>query len=143
MVAKIASILKNRGSELHCVSPDATAYEAVAAMATHRIAAVLVMDHGGLRGIFSGKDYGSRVVLHGKDGRDVRIREVMTSPIVTVDSNATVSECMQIMTEKNFRHLPVFENGELVGLVTLADLVRHQLADKKFKIEQLMQYIGS
>ena len=142
MVTKIASILKHSGSELPSVGPDTTAYEAVAMMATKGIAAVLVMDEGRLRGIFSSKDYGSRVVLRGENGKEVLVRDVMTSPIVTVPSNATVSECIQIMTDKSFRHLPVFENGELVGMVTLADLVRHQLAGKKFEIEQLMQYIG-
>lgn len=141
MAFPIAYILKHQ--TLHTVSPHATAFDALALMAEKKIAAVLVMENNTLHGIFSGKDYATRVALHAKNGREVPVREVMTTTIVTVDSSASADECMKIMTEKRFRHLPIVENGEVVGLVTLADLVRHQLGHQKFEIEQLIRYVGN
>jgi CBS domain-containing protein len=142
MVETIASILKNKCSAIHSVSPDATVYDAVAVMAAKGVGAVLVIDQGNLVGIVSAKDYGNRVVLEGKNGRDVLVREVMTSPVVTVGPDVKISEGMQIMTTKKIRHLPVFEDGKLVGVVTLADLVREVLADQEHNIDQLMRYVG-
>jgi CBS domain-containing protein len=142
MVERIASILPVKGSALHSVSPDASVYEAVAMMAAKGIAAVLVIEQGSLLGIVSAKDYGTRVVLQGKNGRDVLTREVMTSPVVTVGPEVKIVDGMQIMTTKKIRHLPVVENGELLGVVTLADLVRAVLADQEHKIDHLMKYVG-
>ena len=142
MVEKIASILKSKGSAIHSVKPDATVYEAVAMMASKEIGAVLVIERGSLLGIISAKDYGRRVVLQGKNGKDVLAGEVMTSPVVTISPDVKVMEAMQIMTTKKIRHLPVLENGELVGIVTLADLARVILVEQKHDIDQLMRYVG-
>jgi CBS domain-containing protein len=142
MVETIASILKNKASAIHSVTPDATVYEAVATMAAKEVGAVLVIERGSLLGIVSAKDYGTRVVLQGKDGRDVLVREIMTSPVVAVGPDVKIMEGMQIMTSKKIRHLPVLENGELVGIVTLADLARAVLADREHNIDQLMKYVG-
>lgn len=139
----IASILKAKGPEVHSVGPDTTAYEALAKMAASGTAAVLVMEQDDVQGIFSAKDYAMRIVLRGKNGQDVPIREVMTHPIVTVGPDVKILDGMQIMTTKGLRHLPITEGGRIVGLVTLADLVRAILADQEFKIEQLMSYIGA
>jgi CBS domain-containing protein len=142
MVEKIASILKSKGSAIHSVSPDATVYEALAMMAAKEIAAVLVMEQGSLLGIVSAKDYGSKVVLQGKSGKEVLAREIMSSPVVTVGPEVKVMDGMQIMIKKKIRHLPIIENGELVGLVTLGDLVRAVLAEQEHNIDQLMRYVG-
>lgn len=142
-VRTIASILKAKGAEVHSVGPGTTAYDAVAKMAANDIAAVLVMENGDLLGVFSAKDYGSRIALQGRDGREVAVREVMTHPVVTVGPNVKIVDGMQIMATKGLRHLPIMDDGKLVGLVTLADLVRSTLADQEFKIEQLMTYVGS
>jgi CBS domain-containing protein len=142
MVERIASILESKGSAIHSVSPDATVYEAIAVMAAKEIAAVLVIEQGSLLGIVSAKDYGTRVVLEGKNGKDVLVREVMTTPVMTVGPDVKIMEAMEIMTTKNIRHLPVLKDDTLVGVVTLADLVCAILADKKFNIEQLMRYVG-
>jgi CBS domain-containing protein len=142
MVERIASILKSKGSELYSVSPDAPVYEAVALMAARGIAAVLVIEQRSLLGIISAKDYGVRVVLQGKSGKDVLTREVMTSPVVTVGPEVKIKDGMQIMTAKKIRHLPILENGELVGIVTLADLVCAVLAEQEHKIDHLMKYVG-
>ena len=111
-------------------------------MAERGIAAVLVIEHGDLLGIISAKDYGTRVVLQGKNGRDVRARDVMTSPVLTVASATKIVDGMQIMTTKKIRHLPIVENGKLIGVVTLGDLVRAVLVDQEHKIDHLMRYVG-
>jgi CBS domain-containing protein len=142
MVETIASILKSKGSAIHSVSPDATVYDAVTMMAAKGIGAVLVIEQGSLLGIVSAKDYGTRVVLQGRNGKDVLAREIMTSPVVTAGPDLKVMDGMQIMTTKRIRHLPILEKGKLVGVVTLADLVRAVIADQEHKIDQLMTYVG-
>ena len=142
MVERIRSILKRTGPPIHAVSPDATVYEAMHMMAQKGIGAVLVIEQGNLLGIVSAKDYGTRIVLQGKNGKDVLAQEVMTSPALTVGPDVEVVDAMDIMTTKKIRHLPVIENGELVGVVTLGDLVRAVLADKEHTIDQLMRYVG-
>jgi len=142
MAEAIGSILKSKGSTIHSVSPDATVYEAVHMMAAKEIGAVLVIEHGSLLGIISAKDYGTRVVLQGKNGKDVLAREVMTSPVVTAGPEVKIVDAMDILTTKKIRHLPIIDNGRLVGVVTLGDLVRAVLADKDHTIDQLMRYVG-
>lgn len=142
MVETIASILKGKGSVIHSVSPDTTVYDALAMMAANEVGAVLVMERESLVGIVSAKDYGTRVVLEGKNGKDVLTREIMTSPVLTVGPEVKVVDGLQIMTSKGIRHLPILEKGKLVGLVTLADLSRAILADQEHKIDQLMSYVG-
>lgn len=142
MVERITSILKSKGAELHSVSPDAPAYEAALMMAEKGVATILVIEHGSLLGIVSAKDYWARVVLPGKTGKDVLTREVMTSPVVTVNPEVQVLDALQIMTTKTIRNLPVLENGELVGVVTQADLVRAVMGYQEDKIDQLMKYVG-
>ena len=142
MVETVASLLKGKGSAVHSVSPDTPVYDAVGMMAAKGIGAVLVMERGSLVGILSAKDYGTRVVLKGLNGKDVRTLEVMTSPVVTIGPEVKIMDAMQILTTKKMRHLPVLENGKLVGVVTLGDLVREVLADQEHKIDQLMRYVG-
>jgi CBS domain-containing protein len=142
MVETIASILKSKGSAIHSVSPDATVYDAVVMMAAKGVGAVLVIEQGSLLGIVSAKDYGRRVVLQGESGKDVLVREIMTSPVLTVGPEVKITDGLQIMTTKKIRHLPILEKGELVGIVTLADLVQAILAEQEHKIDQLMSYVG-
>src|SRR6185437_2793388 len=103
MVETIASILKSKGSAIHSVSPDATVYDAVTMMAAKEIGAVLVIEQGSLLGIVSAKDYGTRVVLQGRNGKDALVREIMTSPVVTAGPDLKVMDGMQIMTTKRIR----------------------------------------
>lgn len=139
----IAALLREKGSKIYSVGPEASAYEAIAEMATHNIASVLVMVDGKLEGIFSAKDYGTRVVLAGKNGKDVAVGDIMTHPVLTTTPEVKLMDAMQIMTEKGIRHLPIAEDGKLLGVVTLGDIARQLMADKAFKIDQLMKYIGS
>jgi CBS domain-containing protein len=138
----IASILKNKGHGVYSVAPDAMVRDAIAMMAEKGVGAVLVIADGRLAGIVSAKDYGSRVVLQGRSGKDTRVRDVMTSPVATVTLGTTVLECMAIMTRCHIRHLPIFNKGELVGLVSMGDLASAVISDQAFHIDQLMTYVG-
>jgi len=120
MIETIASILKNKGHEIYSVDPEATVHDAITIMAEKGVAAVLVLAEGKLVGIVSAKDYGTRVVLRGRSARDTRVQEIMTSPVITVALETTVFECMAIMTHRHIRHLPVFNKGELAGVVLWA-----------------------
>jgi CBS domain-containing protein len=142
MVETIPSILRNKGHGIYSIAPGATVYDAVSIMAEKGVAAVLVLAEGQLAGIVSAKDYGSKVVLRGLSARDTRVHEIMTSPVVTVTLEASVFECMAIMTRRHIRHLPVFDKGELVGVVSMGDLASAVIADQAFKIDQLMTYVG-
>ena len=142
MIETISSILRNKGGGVYAVAPDATVRDAIAMMAEKGVAAVLVLDEGKLVGIVSAKDYGSKVVLRGRSARDTLVQEIMTSPLVTVTREVTIFECMAIMSLQHIRHLPVFDQGELVGVVSMGDLASAVIADQAFKIDQLMTYVG-
>lgn len=142
MIETIASILKSKGHGIYSVAPETTVHHAISIMAEKGIAAVLILSGGRLAGIVSAKDYGSKVLLRGRSAKDTRVQEIMTSPVVTVTLKATVLECMAIMTRSHIRHLPVFDNGDLVGVVSMGDLASAVIADQAFKIDQLMTYVG-
>src|SRR5262245_40589636 len=142
MIESLASILKKQGHGVYSVAPGDTVHEAVSIMSARGIAAVLVLDDKRLAGIVSAKDYGNRVVLQGCTGRETRIHEVMTSPVLTVALEATVMECLAIMDHHKIRHLPVYSNGELLGVVSMGALTSAVIADQAFKIDQLMAYVG-
>jgi CBS domain-containing protein len=142
MIETIASILKNKGRTIHSVTPDATVHEALAIMAEKGVAAVLVLAEGSLTGIVSAKDFGNKVVLPGKSARDTRVADIMTSPVITVAPEATVLECMGIMTRLHIRHLPVLSKGKLLGVISMGDLAGAVISGQAFKIDQLMTYVG-
>ena len=142
MIETISSILRNKGGGVYAVAPDATVRDAIAMMAEKRVAAVLVLDKGRLVGIVSAKEYGTKVVLRGHSARDTLVRDIMTRRVVTVTLEVSVFECMAIMTRQHIRHLPVFDKGEIVGVVSMGDLASAVIADQAFKIDQLMTYVG-
>ena len=142
MIKTIAEILKKKSHGIQSVAPNATVYDAISIMAEKDVAAVLVLAEGKLAGIVSAKDYGNRVVLRGHSAKDTLVKEIMTHPVVTVTPEATVTECIAIMTDRHIRHLPVFKEDELVGVISLGDLARAVISDQEFKIDQLMRYMG-
>ncbi len=124
------------------VSPQATVYQALQVLADKNIGAVLVMDGDVLAGIFSERDYARKVVLMGKTSAGTPVSEIMTSKLICVTPEASVDECMAIMTDKRIRHLPVVnDQDELIGLLSIGDLVRETIAEQEFQIEQLENYI--
>jgi CBS domain-containing protein len=139
---KVATILNRKGNEVLSVSPDSTVHDALAVMAKNRVAAVLILSDGELAGIVSAKDYGTRVILEGKSSRDVKVKEIMSKPVITVGADVNVFDCLKIMTERRIRHLPVVDQGKIAGVVSMGDLSRSIIADQGFAIDQLKKYIG-
>ncbi len=134
-------ILRLKGRDVLCVRPDDTVLAALGVMAEHDIGAVLVRDGDDILGILTERDYARKVALLGRASRDSPVRAIMTA-MVCVPPNSTVEECMGLMTERRCRHLPVVDNGRLVGLVSIGDLVKATIDEQEFTINQLKNYIA-
>jgi CBS domain-containing protein len=139
----VRQLLDRKGRALFSVEPDTPVLEAIRAMATHQVGALLVMSEGALRGIVSERDYARKVILLGRASADTPVRDIMSSPVVTVQPDTTVQACMQLMTDRHVRHLPVTDAGKVVGMVSIGDLVKAVIAEQQQQIEQLESYIHS
>lgn len=124
------------------VNPDSTVFQTLQVMAEHDIGAVLVMEKGNIVGIFSERDYARRIVLQGRASVTTPVRDIMTSKVVCVKPDNTIQDCMTIMTEKHIRHLPVLEDGIVIGVLSIGDLVHATIIEKDFEIDQLVGYIN-
>jgi len=127
---------------LYSITQDKTVYEALVLMAEKNIGAVLVLEDNELIGIFSERDYARKVILKGKASRDTLIRDVMTSKVITVETDDKIEECMQIMSDKHIRHLPVNQRGKLVGIISINDIVSAIIREQKDHIKSLESYIS-
>ncbi len=139
----VRQVLQAKGWEVWSISPEATMYEALQLMAEKNVGALVVLDDGKLVGIFTERDYARKVALRGRSCTDTRVREVMTPRVIYVHPDQTVEDCMAVMTKQHIRHLPVLEEGELVGLISIRDVIEAILAEREFLIEQLESYITS
>ena len=135
-------IIRYKGQTVHAVRPDDTVLDALGVMADHDIGAVLVVEGDELLGILSERDYARKVALLGRASRDSPVRLIMTANVVCVVPTRTIEECMGLMTERRCRHLPVVENGRVIGLVSIGDLVKAMIDEKEFTINQLKNYIA-
>jgi CBS domain-containing protein len=135
-------ILRFKGQTVHSVRPDDTVLAALGVMAKHDIGAVLVVDGDEILGILTERDYARKVALVGRASKDSPVRAIMTANVVCVPPTRTVEECMGLMTERRVRHLPVVENGHVVGLVSIGDLVKAMIDEQEFTINQLKSYIA-
>jgi CBS domain-containing protein len=142
MVDTIDAILARKGREIWSIASDATVYSAIALMAEKRIGAVLVVSDTTLVGILSERDYARKVILQGRSSKETLVREIMTTSLVTVSPDYTVEACMRIMTQSRIRHLPVVARGQLIGVVSIGDLVNAIIADQADTIDQLQMYIS-
>lgn len=138
----IRQILKEKGGEIWSVSPEDTVYEAIRTMAVKGIGALVVLQDGKLYGMVSERDYARKVILEGRSSRDTKIDEICSKPAVTISPRATAEEGLALMTSKRFRHLPVTENEELLGVVSIGDLVNAVIGDQQQLIEQLERYVS-
>ena len=137
----VKQLLQGKATGVHTIGPDDPVIEALRRMAEREIGALPVVANGKLAGILSERDYARKVVLQGKSSRDTPVREIMTSRVVCVGPQRTVDECMALMTEKRIRHLPVIEHGELIGLLSIGDLVKHRIDKIEAEAEAMRAYI--
>lgn len=138
---KVRDVLQIKGTEIYSIGPDDPVYEAIKVMAEHRVGALMVLDGNHLIGIISETDYARKIVLKNRTSANTPVREIMTGRVLYVDPEQDIGECMALMTEKRFRHLPVMENGELKGVISIGDLVKAIIDEQMFTIEQLERYI--
>jgi CBS domain-containing protein len=143
-VSDVAKVLEGKGSEVLTIDADATVFEAIKRMVGANVGALLVTDGGRVAGIVTERDYLRRVTLEGRTEEETLVREIMTAPLVYVTPDTSVEECMAVMTERRIRHLPVLADGrELVGVVSIGDLVKFKSAEQDFRLRFLTEYIES
>jgi CBS domain-containing protein len=140
---KIQQLLDEKGNRVWSIGPDATVYEALALMAEKGIGALMVMDGARPIGLFSERDYARNVILKGRASRETPVRDIMSAPVLCVTPDQPLEEAMALMTEHRVRHLPVIREGELMGMVSIGDLIKSIISEQKFIIEQLEHYITS
>ena len=143
LVDTIRLVLKEKGHNAWQVSPDATVYEALEIMAEKHAGALIVLSDGGLVGVVSERDYARKGILQGRLSKETQVKEIMTSPAVFVTPDQTVEEGMRIMTENRIRHLPVVEDGTILGVVSIGDLVKWIISAQQQTISQLHSYISN
>jgi CBS domain-containing protein len=139
----IRQLLATKGHDVWSISPEATVYDALSLLAEKKIGALLVLADGEIAGIVSERDYARKVVLRGRASMKTPVSEIMTGDVVTVEPGLGVREALALMTERRIRHLPVVERTEVVGFVSIGDLVKSIIADQELLIHQLEQYISS
>lgn len=137
----VRELLRAKGYDIWSVAPDDSVYDALKLMADKNVGAVLVTKAGNLVGILSERDYARKVILKGRTAKDTPVREIMTEKVVYVRPDQTSDECMALMTNKRVRHLPVIENDQLIGIISIGDVVKAIMSHQEFMIEQLENYI--
>ncbi len=143
MTKSIRDVLKNKGNTVLSISSEETVYKALELMAKENVGALLVMSGENLVGIISERDYARKVILEGRSSLKTSVEKIMTKKILYISPDKSVEEGLALMSEKRCRHLPVFEGDSLVGMVSIGDLVKANVAEKEFMISQLENYIRS
>jgi CBS domain-containing protein len=142
-MAIASQLLKHKGRVIHSVAPEAPVLDAIRLMAEHGVGALLVMQGDELLGVVSERDYARKVILKGRSSNDTAVREIMSSPVQTVRADQSVHDCMRIMSEHRFRHLPVVDDDGVIGVLSIGDLVRAVVEEQQKTIADLEQYIHS
>ncbi len=137
----VRSVLRQKGPEAWSIDAEASVYDALVLIAEKRIGALLVITQGKLAGVISERDYARKVVLQGKLSKETRVREIMTSPVISVGPDETVEDCMRIMTDDRIRHLAIVEDEKLAGVLSIGDLVKWVISAQQQTIELLHDYI--
>ena len=138
----VRQILGPKGTMVHTVGPGLSVFDALAKMAEVNVGALVVVEEGEVVGLFSERDYSRKVILVGKSSRETAVREIMSHPVICVSSQHDVQACMALMTDKRVRHLPVLENKQLAGIISIGDVVKAIIEEQQFTIEQLEHYIS-
>jgi len=139
----VRHLLEAKAPEVHSIGPDAPVIDAIRLMAEKQIGALVVIDAGRLAGMVSERDYARKIVLQGRSSSNTPVREIMTSDVLSVGLDDTADHCMQMVTHRRIRHLPVVVDGEVVGLVSIGDLVKAVIEDQQLELDQLQRYIAS
>ena len=137
-----AEILREKGNDVWSVPPDVPIIDALTSMAEKRVGALLVMENNKLVGIVTERDYARKVALEERSSRESLVREIMSHRVLCVRPSQTVQECMALMSDKRARHLPVVEHKQVIGMISIGDLVKAIIAEQQFEIEQLQHYIN-
>ena len=137
----VRELLKAKGSEIWSIRPGDSVFDAISQMAERGCGALLVLDGDTLLGIVSERDYARKVILAGRSSKDTPVADIMTEDVVTVGPDADVEACLSLMTDRRIRHLPVVDGSQVVGMISIGDLVKAIIAQQKFLIGQLEQYI--
>jgi CBS domain-containing protein len=137
----VQQLLRDKGGQVYAIGPGATVYEGVATMADKGVGALMVMESERMVGIFSERDYARKIVLKDRSSRDTLIRDIMSPRVITVSPEASIDDCMRLMTQHKFRHLPVVDGERVVGMLTIGDLLKAIITEKQSLIEQLEHYI--
>ncbi|MGZ4973546.1 MAG: CBS domain-containing protein [Limisphaerales bacterium] len=141
-IGTIDSILHHKGPQVWSISPDKTVFEAIQLLAQKNIGALPVIENGKVIGIFSERDYTRKVALAGKSSKDTRVREILSTEVIFVTSDTSVEECMRLMTEHRIRHLPVCQGGQLVGFISIGDLVNWTISMQSAALDQMESYLA-
>lgn len=137
----VRQLLESKSPDIHSIPPDVPVIEAIRLMAEKRIGAVLVMQGQTLLGILSERDYARKIVLEGRSSRDTPVRDIMTTELITVAPDDNAPTCMQTVTRHRIRHLPVVENGQVLGVISIGDLVAAVIEQQQQELDQLQRYI--
>ena len=139
---RVKEILATKGNDIFSIAPDASVYDAIHLLAEKEIGALLVMDGPLLVGIFSERDYARQIILKGRSSEETKVREIMTTNVLHATPDNDTGECMTVMTENRIRHLPVINDSEVVGVISIGDLVRSIIAEHESTIGDLKKYIS-
>jgi CBS domain-containing protein len=139
----VRQVLKAKGYAVETVSPETTVYDALQKMSNRELGALVVLEEGNICGLVSERDYARKVVLQGKNSRETPVQEIMTRRVINVEPQQTVEACMVLMSDKHIRHLPVIEEGRLIGIVSIGDIVKAVIEAQRLTIEELETYITS
>ncbi|RLB61398.1 MAG: histidine kinase [Deltaproteobacteria bacterium] len=138
----VEQVLDAKGRDAYSVSPGASVFEALELMAEKNVGALLVLDAGKLVGIFSERDYARKVALEGKVSKTTKVRDIMSSKVLCVELKHTMPQCLALMTDKHLRHLPVWEGGKVLGVISIGDAVGSIISEQEFMLGQLERYIS-
>lgn len=142
LTTTVGTVLRQKAREIWSTTPEASVYEALVMMAERQVGALFVMEHGMLVGIISERDYARKVILQERSSKETMVREIMTSPVLSVSLRHTVGECMRLVTDHRIRHLPVEDRGLVVGMVSIGDLVNSVISEQEARIRHLEAYIS-
>lgn len=140
--ATVAALLDLKGRDVYTISPENTVYEAIERLAERNVGALLVMDGNHLTGVFSERDYTRKVALQGRNSKETRVYEIITGRIISAAPSTTIPDCLRLMAENRVRHLPILEGENLVGVISVGDLVNWIIRSQRAQIEQLSSYIA-